>query len=34
MKALVVGLKGLLLLGVFLVATAVGTIISAIVYPI
>ena len=34
MKALAVGLKGLLLLGTFLVAVVIGTIISAIIYPI
>ena len=34
MKALAIGLKGFILLGTFLVAIVVGTIISAIIYPI
>ena len=34
MKAAVITLKGLILLGTFLIATAIGTIISALVYPI
>ena len=34
MKVAAITLKGLILLTTFLVATAIGTIISAIIYPI